>query len=155
MYHLTLRRSLPAILREGLVGGRPTLFADQTTPAELLRIYGAIPVFLSRTPWMEHRNYDLLAEYGNPADFALFEVDVTGLVLVADIMSLVDLGAQLGEDHLWFEERDTPLAPFEVKEAIPLTPLVHPGPVARAAIAWSGAAACLTVIAPERLRLLT
>lgn len=153
MYHLTRRRSLPAIRREGLIGGRPVLFADQTTPAELLRIYGVIPIFLSRTPWMEPDYYDLLAEYGPSTDFVLLEVDVTGLTLVADVMSLVDFGAQLAEDHLWFERRDTPLASFEANEAIPFAALTAPGPACSAAIAWSGAVACLTPIAARRLRL--
>lgn len=152
MYHLTRRRSLLAILHEGLVGGRPVLFADQTTPAELRRIYGVIPIFLSRTPWMEPDYYDLLAAYGPAADFVLLEVDVAGLTLVADVMSLVDFGAQLGEDHLWFEQRDTPLAAFEANEVIPFTALTQPGPACSAAIAWSGAVACLTPIAPSRLR---
>lgn len=152
MYHLTLRRSLSAILHEGLVGGRPALFSGDATPAELVRIYGMTPVFLSNTPWMETGNYDLLLEYGGPADFALLEIDVAGLPLVADVMSLIDHGAHLAQDHLWFEEHDTPLTPFEVNEAIPFILLTRPGPAAAAAIAWSGAAACLAPIEPARIR---
>lgn len=152
MFHLTLGCNLPAILRDGLVGGRKPLFSGTRTPAEVQRIYGAIPVFLAQSPWMEERNYDLLLEYGQPADFALLEVDVTGLPLVADIMGLIDQGAHLAEDHLWFEEHDTPLARFEVADAIAFDVLTRPGPAAAAAIAWSGTAACLVPIAPVRIQ---
>ena len=153
MYHLTLRRNVTAILEQGLLGGREPLFSGSATPAELVRIYGVTPVFLGVTPWMEQANYDLLLEYGAPADFVLLEVDVAGLSLVADVMSLIDHGAHLGEDHIWFEERDTPLAPFELNEGIPFGALTRPGPAAAAAIAWSGTAACLAPIEPARIRL--
>lgn len=142
-YHVTRRDRLAAVLEEGLrLGSERHLTVAGTWANE---VYGEQPVFLSRQPW--------LAAVG---DNVLLAVDAAGLVLVADLPSLVDAGAYLDEDGqgLWWEEGTTPdeLIPFEEPTSAVVSYAALLGEAAPQAIAVTGSAACLASIAPERIR---
>lgn len=143
LYHVTRRDRLEAVLTEGLrLGSERHLTVAGTWANE---IYGEQPVFLSKQPW--------LAPDG---DNVLIAVDASGLVLVADLPSLVDAGAYLDEDGqgLWWEEGATSdeLIPFEDPTSAVVSYAALLGEAATQAIAVTDSAACLVSIAPERLR---
>jgi hypothetical protein len=155
MYHLTRRDRLASIMRDGLRGEAPRLFSGERTPALARRLYGFAPVYLSAQPWFSPADWDLLIEHGRRSDFALLEVDVSGLRLLPDVMSLVDHGAQINErDELWWADADHALARFEdpACEAISVRRLLSERALVEAAIALTGTAAVRGPIDPSRIR---
>lgn len=156
LYHLTRRSLVAQIGREGLRAG-PRLFSGgDHTDSELDRIYGSRPVFLSSEPWVSG---DTWSDIGSASlathELALFAVNVTGLRLLADVMSLIDKGAYLEEGSLWFEQRDHPLLSWEDDGEISYELVRTDLALGVAALTWTGTVACLDPIIPSRLRQIT
>ena len=154
-YHLTRHDRLEAIMRDGLRTNSARLLTEFPSPDEVRALYGCIPVFVSAQPWLERERYDLLADFGDPADFVLLSVDVDGLPLAADIMCLSGKGAYLESDHLWFEEDDHPLSGWvdPVSETISYHRLITDQDLITAANRWTGTMAVLSSIGPDRIRI--
>ncbi len=97
--------------------------------------YKCRPIFLSQNP--DNFNEDDAAP-------VLIGVNIEGLPLVADLPSLVDFGANIDEDEIWFEDRDRTLS---------YKKLVKSGSAdARYAIKLTKSAACLIDIPTNRLQ---
>jgi len=106
--------------------------------------YGTLPVFLTKDPNL----------FKGPNDITL-SVDVNSTQLVADISTLIDMGAQV-TDHrtIWWEEGKEPrlLAPFLDNGEISIDDLITPGHAAvRAAINTTKTGAFIGVISPENI----
>lgn len=115
---------------------------------DIERIYGLRPIFLSLDP----------DKFKGPNDIT-FEVNVTGLDLVADIPSLYDKGAYYDEEGMWWEEDATP---FEVMDYIDENGMIYfndlltPGhAIVNVCIGMTRTAVCENSIEPSRLKLLT
>lgn len=145
VFHKTRRANMASILKTGLkinVGGGLTdagKWADE--------FYGNIrPVYVAIAathPFcMGARN--------------MLRIDARGLELVADLPSLIDLGAMIDPDAetLWFESNvPDNLAPFlDDGGEIAFADLIVPGPVASAAIRDTGTAAILADITSDRIQ---
>ena len=68
--------------------------------------YGGCPVYLSQSPYITEEE---AWEWGIK-EIALFEVNASGLNLMADLQGLVDAYGQLQDDSIWWEEDDEPIA---------------------------------------------
>jgi hypothetical protein len=116
--------------------------------ADIERIYGMRPIFLTLDP----------NKFKGPRDVT-FEVNVTGLDLVADIPSLYDKGAYYDENGMWWEEEATPFWVMDFIDdngMIYYDDLLTPNhPLVNACIMETQTAACENSIEPSRLRLLT
>jgi len=154
-YHLTRRDRLKAIMRSGLRIDSTRVLTDFPSPEEVRAMYGCIPVFVSVKPWVERERYELLTDYGNPADFVLLSVDINGLPVAADVMSLSGKGAYLELDHLWFEEDDHPLSGWvdPKSQAISYHRLITDQDLITAANRWTGTMAILSSIEPDRIKI--
>ena len=155
MFHLTRRDRLDAIMRDGLVPG-PRLFStdyagdnEHIVEAEAMA-YGRRPVYLSAEPWFSPDDYDLLLEYGDPADFVLLAVDTAGLELLADAPRLVEQMDAHREGALIVRDGPTPLDRWFADGRLPLAALRDEA-LALAAMALTGTCATLSPIPPGRV----
>lgn len=147
MYHITTAENAEKILQEGLKINSPERTLTVSTFKDWAQeIYGAWPIFLSAD------NYGWVED--DPDLPAVLRVDTSGLPLVADIPSLMDTGAQLDVDYVWWEEG------FEFDQlrdviddgVLYYKDLLDPNsPVAKAAIELTQTAAVLEDIPPERI----
>lgn len=105
-----------------------------------VQAYGTRPIYLST----QEGKYE-------GASLAL---DTSGLNLVADLPSLVDYGANVEEESLWWEEGKEPpeLEPYLDMGEIKIFDLINEPDVIKAAIRTTGTAAALDNIPPERFR---
>lgn len=92
-YHRTSRENYERIKEEGLRVNQKSAFL-LSGHEKLKEIYGVIPIFISLD-----ENFE---EYKNEGDI-LLEVDLTGLKILPDVWSLVDHGAYIEQDGIWFE----------------------------------------------------
>lgn len=154
-YHLTRRDRLDAIMRQGLRLNSARVLTDFPSPELVRNMYGCIPLFVSERPWLEPEQFGLLADRGDPADFVLLRIDISGLPLAADIPMLSGKGAYLEDDHLWFKEDDHPLSAWvdPVSQAISYRRLVSDPDLIAAANRWTGTMAVLSSIEAERIQL--
>ena len=107
-YHTTSLVNWEAIQKEGLKPGSSPVFslASNWWMAEE-GFYPSVPNFFAISPdnvyWTDRNHLN------NSLGFALLEVDARGLEIWADLPSLVDHGAQVGESgELWWAEGETP-----------------------------------------------
>lgn len=115
--------------------------------SDIERIYGMRPIFLTLEP----------SKFKGPNDVT-FEVNVSGLDLVADIPSLYDHGAYYDNEGMWWEEDSTP---FEFMDYVDengmifFNDLLTPNhPLVNICITKTKTAACENSIEPSRLRLM-
>lgn len=108
-------------------------------------IYGMRPIFLSLEPDKFKGSKDVT-----------FEVNVTGLDLVADMPSLYDHGAHYDESGMWWDEDATP---FEFMDYVDENGMIYydnlltPGSaLVNICISKTKTAACENSIEPSRLR---
>lgn len=88
VYHSTDPKFVDIILREGLKIGRSMNYTKSGVWAQ--EFYGTNPIYVSLIP--------------DKYEGVVFEVDVTGYRLYADLPSLVDMGAYIEEDGtIWWE----------------------------------------------------
>lgn len=156
------------------MSGRPSTFAHFTHPDNVtsiietgigigrepngskglewvLAFYEESPVYLT----LEASDFIEAYSASDWAGYACFEVDVSGLPLVADIPSLVDKGARYDSGMLYLKRTQAlePLLPYADEDGwIEIEHLVDPTTdAAAAAIRVTGTAACVTPIAPDRI----
>ena len=96
MYHSTNKKNKDNIIKNGLKINYSGGFTKSGSWS--YKVYGGIPVFLSTE---KNIFYD--------KDSITFKVDVSGLSLLADLPSLIDLGGYLDEDlTIWWESGNVP-----------------------------------------------
>ena len=112
------------------------------------KIYGTRPIYLSTKPG---------AGGGREYEGAILEVDTTGLQLYPDLPTLVDYGAYVEEDGVYWEHEAEPkeMTPFVDGDGmLYFEDLLAPGhPVAEAVINLTGTAVSLSDIPPERIKM--
>jgi hypothetical protein len=125
MYHSTDPSNIESIRQAGS-------WADE--------YYGTRPVYLSRQE----------GKYEGES----LAIDTSGLNLVADLPSLVDYGANVEEELLWWEEGEEPpeLEPYLNMGEIEIFDLMNEPDVIKAAIRTTGTAAVLDDIPPDKIR---
>jgi len=149
-YHLTTSDRAEIIGREGLKINQETCL---TTKAGkwVYQFYGTCPIYLSLEPYIKRKE---LPEW-NLEDAVLFEVDVTGMSLTADLQSLIDKGAIVDQDleTLWWKEDEEPeiLKYFLDDGAIEIFDLLNDPEIINAAIQTTKTAAIRESIPPERI----
>ena len=140
-YHRTLKQNAEKIKEQGL---KVNQSSNLTTGGDWsFEHYGVKPVFISL-------EYDKFSTEGD----VVLTVDITGLDVVADLPSLVDHGAIVEEDHLWWEEGQEPkeLEIFLEDGAVYIEDLLVPDSnVANAAISLTKTLAVLEDIEPNRI----
>lgn len=155
VYHVTLRRFLPQILREGL---RPNRKEHLTSPGArqwAQQLYGCWPIFLSlRRPW--ERTGDLV---GDLRVMTTLMVDLPANQEVCpDVVSLVDHGAYVSEYGLGWSLDEAPMAkqlePFLTDGDISWDELFNDHEVINAAIKVTQTFATCQAIPAERLRVM-
>jgi hypothetical protein len=147
MYHSTSAQRFPTIQSEGL---KVNSEWDKTTGGQQLveTGYGGVkPIFLSKRS----------REFFEEGDVVL-EVNTEGLPLVADLPSLYDRGAYMDEEGMWFEEHYTPFEFIDLVDENGMLfydDLTNPNSeVSQIAIIFTGTAACMVDIGPERIRVI-
>lgn len=147
MYHHTSKENDFLIEQHGL---RINQEWGKTMDAQsdIERIYGMRPIFLSIEPLKFKGQNDIT-----------FEVNVSGLDLVADIPSLYDHGAYYADDGMWWEEDSTP---FEFMDYIDENGMIYfedlltpDNPLVDVCISKTKTAACENSIEPQRLRIIS
>ena len=146
MYHSTLDTGGQAesIEKTGLRTGTGIGFTLQGSWAD--KIYGTRPIYLSVKPGFGGgRSYE-----GIP-----FEVDVTGLDLVADLPTLTDYDAYVEEDGVYWEDGEVPPEMEGVVDGdgfVLFDDLLQPNsPAANAAFTLTDTAVSLEDIPPDRV----
>ena len=146
LYHSTPPWQAEAIEANGLkISSGGIGFSLAGTWAD--EIYGTRPIYLSAKPGQaSEREYE----------GTIFEVEVTGLQLYPDLPTLVDYGAYVEEEGVYWEHEAEP------KEMTPLVDgdgmiyfedLLTPGhPTAAAVINLTGTAVSLEDISPDRIK---
>tara|TARA_Y100000310_G_scaffold99950_1_gene97821 strand:+ start:2568 stop:3092 length:525 start_codon:yes stop_codon:yes gene_type:complete len=139
MYHSTAPDNVSAIQLAGLQIGRESAHTAAGSWAD--DHYNTRPIYVS----VERGKYT-----GQP-----LEVDTSGLTLVADLPTLVDSGANVEEEVLWWDEGAEPpaLVPFLEMGEIQIFDLLNDPDVIQAAINTTGTAAVLEDIPPDRIRI--
>jgi hypothetical protein len=150
MIHVTPSRLVPCILEEGIrCGMAQSLTIDI---AWTMPWYETPPVFLGKP---DSRFIESILETED--DYKILEVDIDGLDLVADLASLVDIGAYVDNGLLWWKHGREPeiLLPYLDEDGgIEIEFLIDPSTDAcKAAIEATGTAAYLGNIEPVRIRL--
>ena len=149
-YHLTTPDRSELIEEEGLKINQEACLTTETGKWAK-EYYGACPIHLSLEPYIKREE---LPEWGLE-DMALFEVDVTGIFLAADLQSLIDKGAMVDPDSekLWWEENEEPeiLKGFLDDGAIEISRLLNDPEIIDAAIQTTKTAAVVGNIGPERI----
>ena len=138
MYHSTDPSNIENIRQTGLETGRESAHTQAGSWAD--EHYGTRPIYLSR----QEDKYE----------GASLVIDISDLNLVADLPSLVDYGANVEEELLWWAEGEEPpeLEPYLNMGEIEIFDLINEPDVIKAAIRTTGTAAVLDDISPERIR---
>jgi hypothetical protein len=138
MYHSTDPSNIESIRQTGLETGRESTHTQAGSWAD--EYYGTRPVYLSRQE----------GKYEGES----LAIDTSGLNLVADLPSLVDYGANVEEEALWWEEGEEPpeLEPYLNMGEIEIFDLLNEPDVIKAAIRTTGTAAVLDNIPPDKIR---
>ena len=140
-YHSTDPGNVPRIQQDGLLTGQES--AHTTGGAWADEYYGTRPIYIS----MQKGKYE-----GQP-----LAIDVSGLEVVADLPGLVDAGAMIEEEGLYWEEGYEPQELENLVDEdgmIYFEDLVDPShPASQAAIELTGTAAVLENIPPDRIQL--
>ena len=138
MYHSTDPSNIESIRQTGLEMGRESTHTQAGSWAD--EYYGTRPVYLST----QEGKYE----------GATLAIDTSGFNLVADLPSLVDYGANVEEEALWWEEGEEPpeLEPYLNMGEIEIFDLLNEPDVIKAAIRTTGTAAVLDDIPPDRIR---
>ena len=137
MWHSTNSKNVPSIQKDGLQVGRTSEHTQAGSWADAY--YGTRPIYLS----VEKGKYE-----GVP-----LAVNTSGLELVTDLPTLVDHGANVEEEILWWNEGEEPpdLEPYLENGEIQLFDLLNDPEVIQAAIDTTGTAAALKNIPPENI----
>jgi len=140
-YHSTDPANVPRIQQDGLLTGQES--AHTTGGAWADEHYGTRPIYIS----MQKGKYE-----GQP-----LAIDVSGLEVVADLPGLIDAGAMLEEEGLYWEAGYEPQGLESLVDEdgmIYFEDLVDPShPASQVAIELTGTAAVLENIPPDRIRL--
>ncbi len=146
MYHHTSRENAFLIEQNGIKINQEwgkTIGAQ----SDIEKIYGMRPIFLTVES----------SKFKGPNDVT-FEVNVSGLDLVADIPSLYDHGAYYDDEGMWWEEDATPFEFMDYiddKGLIYFDDLLTPNhPLVNLCINKTKTAVCENSIEPSRLRLM-
>jgi len=150
-YHLTTPTRAEIIEEEGLKINQETCLTTETGKWAN-KYYETCPIYLSLEPYIKREE---LPEWGLE-DVALFEVDVSGMSLAADLQSLIDKGAMIDPDSekLWWEEDEEPenLKRFLVDGAIEIFDLLNDPEIIYAAVRTTKTAAIREDISSERIK---
>ena len=138
MYHSTSPENAEAILSQGLKVGRESAHTKAGSWAD--EHYGTRPIYLS----VEQGKYE-----GVP-----LAVNTAGMSLLADLPTLVDYGANVEEEILWWNEGEEPpeLEPYLDNGEIQIFDLLNDPEVIQAAINTTGTAAVLKDIPAENIK---
>lgn len=101
MYHVTKSTNIENILKNGLLINQEYAMTEGGYWAT--DVYGVNPIFLSIKSTETNSQKLLLDEFDT-----VLEVNVDGLELVADLPSLVDHGAYISDDCLYWMEGEEP-----------------------------------------------
>jgi hypothetical protein len=149
-YHLTTPDRAELIEKEGLKINQESCLTTETGKWAK-EYYGICPIYLSLEPYVEREE---LPEWLENA--VLFEVDVTGMPLVADLQMLIDKGAMVDQDleMLWWEEDEEPetLKEFSEDGAIEISRLLNDPDVIDAAIRTTKTAAIMEDVLPKQIK---
>jgi hypothetical protein len=141
-YHSTDPKNVPRIQQDGLLTGQES--AHTTGGAWADEHYGTRPIYVS----MQKGKYE-----GQP-----LAIDVSDLEVVADLPGLVDAGAMIEEEGLYWEEGYEPQGLESLVDEdgmIYFEDLVDPShPASQFAIELTGTAAVLENIPPDRIQLI-
>lgn len=137
MYHSTSPENVEAILSQGLEAGRESAHTQAGAWAD--EHYGTRPIYLS-------------AEQGKYEGVPL-TVNTAGMTLRADLPTLVDYGANVEEEILWWNEGEEPeaLEPYLDNGELQIYDLLNDPEVIRAAINTTGTAVVLDDIPAENI----
>jgi hypothetical protein len=105
-YHTTKKENVDNILKNGLLINQRPNFSKASLTWVKDAYDGVIPIYLSKDP-------------GKYIDGIILKIDTSGLKLLPDLPSLIDKGAGLNEESIWFAEHNTPyfLYNYEDSEA--------------------------------------
>lgn len=136
MFHSTSPENVDNILSQGLKVGQESRHTQAGDWAD--EHYGTRPVYLSL-----EKKYE-----GQP-----LMIDTSGLKLVADLPSLVDAGANVEEEVMWWNEGEEPpeLEPHLEQGEVQIFDLLNDPEVIEAAIKTTGTAASLENISSDRI----
>jgi len=141
-YHSTDPKNVPRIQQDGLLTGQES--AHTTGGAWADEHYGTRPIYIS----MQKGKYE-----GQP-----LALDVSGLEVVADLPGLVDAGAMIEEEGLYWDLGEEPQGLEGLVDddgMIYFEDLVDPShPASQFAIELTGTAAVLENIPPDRIQLI-
>lgn len=141
-YHITNKNNIERILKEGLLINQKPQFSQASSSWMKEAYNGIIPIFLTKDP----ENYLIDNE-----KFVSLKVNCRNLNLCVDIPSLIDFGAYIDEDCLYWE-KDNPISHFD--EEIFFEDLIEPfGDYFEKCLNLTKTAACLTNITPDRISL--
>jgi|LakMenEpi03Aug12_release.lakeMendotaPanAssembly.Ray.scaffolds.fasta_scaffold148605_2 hypothetical protein len=140
-YHTTSRDRLDSILKDGLkINSKENFSVGSLT--WMKTAYKMIPIFVS----FEHMKY-------KDDNSVFLEVDISGIDLVADIPSLVDLGAYVEDDYIWFESGENIIDPIDDPEQIFFDELTDPyNEYCEKAIEITETAAVMEDIPPSKIK---
>jgi hypothetical protein len=149
-YHITDASRADSVEESGLLTGQEVcLTLEGGTWA--LKYYGGCPVYLSQSPYFTKEE---ASEWGME-EVALFEVNVSGLRLMADLQGLVGASGQItDEGTIWWKEADEPIeleGLLEDGEAEILNFLDNDSYI-NAAVEITKTAAVMQDIPPERIK---
>ena len=138
MYHSTSPENVEAILSQGLEAGRESAHTQAGSWAD--EHYGTRPIYLS-------------AEQGKYEGVPL-TVNTAGMTLLADLPTLVDYGANVEEEILWWNEGEEPeaLEPYLDNGELQIFDLLNDPEVIQAAINTTGTAVVLSDIPAENIK---
>ena len=146
LYHSTPPWQAEAIEENGLKTSSGGVgFSIAGTWAD--EIYGTRPIYLSAEPGKGG---------GREYEGVVLEVDTTGVQLYPDLPTLVDSGAYVEEEGMYWEHETEPkeMTPFVDGDGmLYFEDLLAPGhPAANAVIAMTGTAVSLSDIPPDRIK---
>ena len=138
MYHSTSPNNVEAILSQGIKTGRESAHTQAGAWAD--EHYGVRPIYLS-------------VEQGKYEGYS-FAVETAGMRLVADLPTLVDRGANVEAETLWWDDGEEPeaLEPFLENGEIQIFDLLNDQEAIDAAIKTTGTAAATEDIPAEKIK---
>lgn len=140
-YHTTSKDRLDSILKDGLKINSKENFSVGSL-SWMKTAYKMIPIFVSFEP-MKYKD-----------DNSIFlEIDISGIDLVADIPSLVENGAYVEENYIWFEMGQNIIDPVNDPEQIFFRELIDPyNRYCKKAIKVTKTAAIMEDIPPSKIK---
>lgn len=143
VYHTTSISRVESIMKNGLIVNSNPNYSTGSL-AYMSEIYGMVPIFVST----------IKAPYADDEGVVILEINASGLELVADVPSLVDHGAHIDPDGIWFSGRNI-IDPISDPDLITFDELFDPySEYCERAIEITGTAAILENISPERITIL-